>query len=87
MTIYKYPLEIKDRQHVKLPAHAQILSVQVQHGNLQLWAIVDEDFVQQKMRCIEIIATGGKVSDEPRKYIGTVQQMNGALVWHVFELL
>jgi hypothetical protein len=39
--IYKYTLEVTDEQEVKMPANAQILCVQVQHGRPTLWALVD----------------------------------------------
>lgn len=36
--IWKYSLEIVDRQTVKMPQNAEILSVDNQRGHLCLWA-------------------------------------------------
>lgn len=40
--IFKYQLEITDRQTILLPHDAEILSVQVQNQKPCLWAKVDE---------------------------------------------
>lgn len=83
--VYKYPLEVVDEQHVKMPMGAQLLSVQDQNGNLCLWALVDTAcaLVQRKIR---IVGTGNPVvTPGPGCFISTVQQRNGALVWHVFD--
>lgn len=93
-TIYKYPLEIKDTQFIKLPAGAQILTAQTQktgyREQLCLWALVDTDN-KTKTREIVIIGTGNpiKLADESwlLNYISTVQQLDGRLVWHVFEII
>jgi len=87
-TIWKFPLELTDRQSVGMLAGAEILSVQIQGATVCLWAIV-EPSGQREERVFEIIGTGQTVwPTEPdrqvRKYIGTVQQ--GPWVWHVFEL-
>lgn len=39
--IYKYPLETADRQKLILPKGAQILTVQEQHGQPYVWALID----------------------------------------------
>ncbi len=39
--VYKYPLRVNDRQIVKLPKGAEILSVQIQRGDICLWALID----------------------------------------------
>lgn len=84
-TVYKYPLEIADVQTVHMPRRAVILTVQNQGGKLCLWAELDN---QEKVceRTIEIFGTGHQISAvDNRVYIGTAQQLNGALVWHVYE--
>lgn len=40
-TIYKYPLDVTDRQVIAMPEDAEILTVQVQNGKPMLWAVVD----------------------------------------------
>ncbi len=39
--IYKYPLKLQEQQAIQMPANAQLLDVQFQHGQLTLWALVD----------------------------------------------
>jgi hypothetical protein len=84
-TVFKYPLASIE-QTVALPSGARILCVQAQSGALCLWALVDTDNPTVD-RTFRVYGTGHALpSDFGSRYIGTVQQMNGALVWHVFEL-
>jgi hypothetical protein len=83
MTIWKYTLDVVDKQTITMQAGAKILSVANQDGILCMWAIVDP---QQKTtkRTFEVIATGGPMPDEgTREFLGTLQI--DWLVLHVFE--
>ena len=80
-TVYKYPLGFKDSQEIHLPKDAIPLSVQLQHGNLTLWCLVDTT-LPIEVRIVDIRGTGESLSYEPGLYVGTVQV--GAFVWHVF---
>ncbi len=83
--IYKYFLEITDRQTLTLPQYAQILTVQVQAGNPYLWALVDPNAPKAEYH-FAIFGTGYPVSpDLALAYIATFQQYEGKLVFHVFE--
>lgn len=84
MTIWKYPLEITDRQNVMMPEGAQILTAHMQGETLCLWALVNSQAPKQR-RDIEIIGTGNPAQEANRKYIATTQMSGGALIWHVFE--
>lgn len=82
--IYKYPLEIKTWQSLNLPKGYEILTIQIQRGIPQLWAMVDPS-KEVEIVTIEFIGTGQPITDEcDRKYINTIQSYDG-LVWHVFE--
>ncbi len=85
-TIWKYPLLVTDRQDVRMPLNAAILSVQMQGETLCLWALVNP-VAPLVLRTFEVFGTGHPIahSDEIRKYIGTVQSPGRSLVWHVFE--
>jgi len=85
ITVYKYPLAIVGEQVVPMPQGARILCVQLQRGDLCLWALVNTANVETD-RTIEIIGTGNPAHHRPRTYLGTVQTAGGMLVWHVFEL-
>ena len=83
-TIWKYPLEITDRQNVLMPEGAEILSAQMQRDTLCLWALVNPDAPEQR-REIEVLGTGNHATESKRRYIATVQMCGGSLVWHIFE--
>ena len=86
--IFKYQLQETDIQTIELPKGAEILTVQVQKGYLCLWAKVDHELIAKEERHIEIIGTGNLIDDTvQRKYISTLQMLQGALVWHIFEVL
>lgn len=83
-TIWKFQLVVDDLQKVLMPAGAEIRSVQLQHGQLCLWAMVDPDAAKEP-RLIKIHGTGNPSIDtmHQRTFIDTVQM--GQFVWHVFE--
>lgn len=88
MKIFKYELEVINSQTLQLPADAVILSVKNQNEKICLWAIVDPDSNKLQDRRIRLFGTGHTFPDayeEEFKFIGTVVQMGGQFVWHVFE--
>lgn len=85
MKIFKYELVAVPIQQISLPENAKIMTVQFQGNNLCLWAMVNPK-KDEEYRYIRIAATGEKITDEADlKYITTVQQFDGELIWHVFE--
>ena len=84
--IFKYLIDLnKPRQHVAMPQDARILSVQIQHGECQLWALLDNS-QPDVSRVFEVLPTGAFVDRAERlAFIGTVQTYGGSLVFHVFE--
>ncbi len=84
MTIYKYPLEERDKQYVLLPEGSEILSVQAQRGNICLWARVHPQNPTVK-RTIEIFGTGHPMEEAARVFIGTFQMLDGRIILHAFE--
>lgn len=85
--IYKYPLIIEGEQLIDVPLGAQLLTAQVQHEVVCIWAIIDSNEEQRESRTIDIFGTGHPMSMATRKYLGTVQLCEGSLVFHVFERL
>ena len=86
MTIYKYQLKITSSQKIYLPLFAEILTAQIQEqSGLCLWAKVNEQRANISERTIEMFGTGHPMSKAQRRYINTIQQDNGALIWHIFE--
>jgi hypothetical protein len=83
--IFKYPLNL--RGSTQLPASAQILSIDIQHGDWQVWALVDPDDKATVFRNFLVYGTGNSVDTrlENLKHINTVLERGGTYIWHVFE--
>lgn len=83
--IYKYLVSVNDEFVVSMPSGAEILTVQVQHDSLYIWALVNPDKVPEA-RFFRIIATGHLIPDlEQLDYLATFQMQNGNFVGHLFE--
>ena len=86
-TIWKFELETKNISMIQMPKEAEILCIQEQFEKPCMWVLVDPD-QEKEERYFEIFRTGHPVHCDmgvERKYIGTYQLNNGALVFHVFE--
>ena len=86
MRIWKWEIEVTDRQTVPMPARAKLLDVQMQNGVCCIWALC-EPKAPNEPRHLAIYGTGNPVPDEPGEYVATFQMADGALVFHVFELM
>lgn len=87
ISIFKYQLEKLDTFTIKMPRDAKILTVQAQRGMPCIWAMVDTTH-EQVDRHFVIIGTGHEIqASEKLNYIGTFQELGGALIWHLFEKL
>lgn len=85
--IWKYKLEMKDRQELKLPRGAKLLSAIDQRGKVVLYALVDPDPKVPKMvRIIKMFGTGNQCdfADFQGTFLGTVKLVSGGFVIHVF---
>jgi hypothetical protein len=81
--VFKYHLGNVDIARIMMPASAQILSVQVQRGVPQIWAVVDDD-EPEVLRTFKTVGTGWNF-EGLTVYWGTYQLHEGDLVFHVFE--
>lgn len=87
LSVYKYTLEIADRQELDLPVGAKILSVQTQHGQPRLWALVDTKEERLETRVLRMAGTGHPIIERNMlHFISTVLTDGGALVFHFFEV-
>jgi hypothetical protein len=84
-TIWKWTLKPETTIVKDMPHGAQLLAVQEQHGEPQLWALVDTDETTTYPRTFRVYGTGHNMPDQPGKYVGTFQVQGGDLVFHVFE--
>ncbi len=83
--IFKYLLSLDGIQNIRMPKDAKMLCVQVQNHEMCLCVLVDPDSLPKETRHIRIFRTGHKLPDIKLDYIGTVQMLDGDLIWHVFE--
>lgn len=83
-TVWKYPVPIQAEFAVDMPEGAEVLTVQGQGFQYQMWARVDADAVLEERR-FHIRGTGHPLTGNEGRYVGTFQQAGGLLVWHLFE--
>lgn len=86
--IWKWTLQITDKQMLQMPQGAKVLTAQMQGEELCLWAQVGppDPGVPQEARTFAIYGTGNPMPDEPGEYVATFQTQGGALVFHVYDL-
>lgn len=84
--VWKYALEATDWQTIEMPGGAEVLTVQVQHGEPVLWALVDPDNELME-RTFRMAGTGHRnlAYFGLGRYVGTFQLEDGGLVFHVWE--
>jgi hypothetical protein len=82
--IYKYPLKLERFQLLPMPMNVRMLCIQMQRGVPTLWAQceVDESVMYRKIRCYPTGVNDGPIVGQ---YIGTVQQLDGDLIWHYYD--
>lgn len=81
--IWKYTVQ-GPRVTVEMPEGAQILSLQVQDNQPQIWALVDPSKPTVK-RYFCAYPTGAAFDATALTYIGTFLINGGTLVFHIFE--
>lgn len=79
--IWKYPVK-GTHFALAMPEGARVLSVQIQHGEPVLWALVDPEGIRRERR-FAIVGTGHDFDATALNYVGTFQE--GPFVWHLFE--
>ena len=90
VTIWKYPVSCTGDFVLEMPKGAQILTVQTQGGEPQLWVLVDPDEKEMVRVRFLLLATGQPVEGTVKKFIGkwarvgTFQLEGGKLVFHLF---
>jgi hypothetical protein len=70
----------------EMPRNAKILTAQVQHGVICLWAQVQPGQKDAQLRTFRVYGTGQPLPDNPGTYVATVQMRTGMLVFHVYEV-
>jgi len=92
MNIWKHSIpQIFERPFpIPLPRGAEVLSVQLQRGELVLWEMhaVAVEKSEQDARLFFVVGTGTQVDIPLHTFLGTVQLFSGSdpFVLHVFEV-
>lgn len=81
--VFKYVIDLPVTE-LTLPIGFKVLTVQGQNNQVCIWGEVDKDAPTEKV-VFEIYGAGHDIPDSGRKYIGTAQVHEGALVWHVYQ--
>ena len=81
-SIWKFPLQ--PDASIEIPKGAQLLTVQAQRDEPQLWAMVDPSAPKETRR-FKTFGTGHEITEDPGAYVATFQMHGGSLVFHVFE--
>lgn len=85
-TVWKFPIEPADHFTLEMPADAEILDIQVQHREVQLWALVNPK-AKLERRVFRLAGTGHPIEEgDELRYVASFQLHNGDLVFHVFEV-
>jgi hypothetical protein len=82
-TIWKFPIEITDRQELNMPGEAKILSVGLDPSGVPcVWAMVQPGKTERRFH-VHIVGTGNPAeSAVGQRFVGSFVQ--GPFVWHVF---
>jgi hypothetical protein len=90
--VFKYEIPIGESFALDLPPKTEILSFQSQRAKLCIWALVDPHWTsslrmeRSQTRHFRVVGTGHEIEEEIIKYHGTAQQLDGDLIWHLFEV-
>jgi hypothetical protein len=87
MRIFKYRLGLQIHKPIDMPSGAAVLSVQMQHGEPVVWALVDPAAPPTKKH-FRLVVTGEELTQRELadlKYVGTYQAEGGNFIGHVFE--
>lgn len=83
--IYKYKLDIADRQAIDLPVNARIIKCEEVFNDVFIWAIIKAENALEKVE-FAIYGTGHPLPDDPGIYLNTLILNKGSFVIHVFCL-
>jgi hypothetical protein len=81
--IWKYQIYSTEEQKLEMPWGSELLDIQIQNGEPYIWARVNPENRTIK-REVYVIGTGHAHSEIKGQYVGTFQQQDGELVFHVF---
>lgn len=83
--IYKYSLERKEFNVIRLPINAQVLSVESQGSTIYVWGLVDKEETETVEFEFRTFGTGYTINPNINdyKFLGTVNLDNSSM-FHIF---
>lgn len=84
--VYKYPVKMTNYFEVEMPKDAEILKVDVQHGQPFMWALVDPENEEMERIRFRRAGTGNDIKEDDIIYRGTFFVDGGKFVYHLFEI-
>jgi len=82
MEVWKYQLELKDKQVLSMPVKAKILNVQTIRNRPWLLALVNPT-TDTTDRIVRVYETGDTIKGG--KYAGSHQDDTGTFLYHIFD--
>ena len=82
--IWKYDLEVKTIQGIKMPVGTKPISVDVQRNVPRLWAIVDLNAAEKDLYTVYTFGTGSPIPARDFTHIGSYMLYESSEVYHVF---
>lgn len=86
MKVIHYETIYADAAGINLPKDAEILTALCVDNDIRIYYLKPWGAVGET-RTIRKYGTGHEIVEQNLKYIGTVKQFGGSLVWHLFEQL
>ena len=81
-TIYKYPIEITDKQEIQMPFGAEVIHAGLDpQGMPCLWATVESANSPEPV-LVGVVGTGNPMPLHAERHVGSFVQ--GPFMWHVF---
>ncbi len=87
MQVWKYQIPESFSFRLEMPAGAVPVHVDVQHGGVCIWAVVDPS-ASKESREFFVVGTGHDIPDgiDCDDHVGTFLTSGGALVFHIFQV-
>lgn len=91
-TVWKYDVPAADEFTLQMPSGAEVLTVALQgtivdsrHPPIRMW-VRGNPAASLESRRFRFAGTGHPLDVDVQRYVGSVQLMDGGLVFHLFEM-
>ena len=85
--VYKYPLEIIERQEIEMPLGADILTIDMQHKTPCLWVLINDIAVPNRKRTFRTYGTGCAFDCDCLLCYGASEAVRTAEIGHYGETI